>query len=64
MNDPSLDMPLSPLGDDQPDGGLLAAHSSSSPEESVEKAGASSNEDFGIQTPEQPGFLSWATLGK
>jgi hypothetical protein len=60
----SLDTPLPPVGDNQPDGGLLMTHSSSSSEESVEQAEASDNEDFGDQATKEPGLLSWAILGK
>ncbi|EAQ85322.1 hypothetical protein CHGG_09336 [Chaetomium globosum CBS 148.51] len=59
---PGLDIPLSPFGEGQPDSGLLAAHSSSLPEESLDEAEASGNQDFENQATEQPRFLSWATL--
>ncbi|KAH6640347.1 hypothetical protein F5144DRAFT_589840 [Chaetomium tenue] len=62
IKSPGLDIPLVPFGDDQLDGGLLAGHSSSSPEESLDKAEASDNEDLGNQATEQPGLLSWVTL--
>ena len=61
---PGLDMLLPPVDEDQPDGGLLTAHSSSSPEDGLEQAEASDNEDFGDQAAKQPCFLSWAAPGK